>query len=429
MAITFLVILGPNTPVFRILYRVVPGLSFFRFPQRLWAFDLLFLTLLAGLAMTRLQNWFTGRFTRRKRKVTQVEQWARSHALTVIFVVLVVFDLYFYHIPWNAIVDADTWLAPPTTAQVVEARAGSEHYRVFTYDVYDTFRAAYREANGWRGDLQPYIAQREFLQPSLNLIYDVPTADGYINLVPDCLAALWGTEKQSGVMDVPLVSAGGELSLKPGYAKLYGLYNVRFLISSQPIQDPDLFLVGVYGPGAHLYENRKSMPRAYAVPGAVWAEDVPAATLRDAGAVRSALGILASPTFDPEEQVLLFAPPREPNNPSSEFIANVDVADYQPNSVTIAAELSGPGYVVLSDTYYPGWEATVDDRPAPVFQANGCVRAVPIEIAGRHKIVFRFRSQPLYQGALISGISGMLWVILAVALVVQKRGKGRLLAD
>jgi uncharacterized membrane protein YfhO len=103
--------------------------------------------------------------------------------------------------------------------------------------------------------------------------------------------------------------------------------------------------------------------------------------------------------------------------------------DYQPNRVTIAAELNGPGYVVLSDTYYPGWEATVDDRPVPILQANGCVRAVPIEDAGRHEIVFRFRPQPFYQGALISSISGVLWMILGVALVMQKGRKGRLHAD
>jgi hypothetical protein len=195
----FLIVLGPNTPVFRIAYAVIPGLGFFRFPQRLLAFVLLFLVLLAALALTRLQSRLEAQSRKRRSKIKHGRTYSRVIAIGVF--ILVALDLYFYHIPWNAIVDADVWLAPPETAQVIKEQAGDELYRVFSFDVYNTFRAAYREAKGWRGDLAPYIAQREFLQPSLNLIYGVPAADGYINLVPDCLTAVWGTEKEWGLME------------------------------------------------------------------------------------------------------------------------------------------------------------------------------------------------------------------------------------
>lgn len=425
-AITFLLVLGPNTPLFRLAYQVVPGLGFFRFPQRLLASVLLFVVLLAALALTRLQAWLGGdadksrkprrkRRRKRQKRRTLRERYASrklSWVVTGIVLVAVVVDLYVYHFPWNAIVDRDAWLAPPETAQTVQERAGSELYRVFSHDVYNTFRAAYREAGGWRGDLAPYVAQREFLQPSLNLIYDVPAADGYINLVPECLATLWGTEKQLGLMDTGLAKSEDHLLAKPGFAKSLGLYNVRFLIASRPVEDPALELMGVYGPGAHLYENRESMPRAFAVPSYRLARDV-----------RHALDLTRSDGFDPETTVVLLEAPdaslHAPGESTAEgFDAEVEVVTYQANRITVEVESNGPGWLVLSDTYYPGWEAAVDGQATPIYQANGCVRAVPIETGGRHEIVFRFRPRPFYRGALISAVSGasllVAWLMITV---------------
>jgi hypothetical protein len=408
--VTFLVILGPHTPFFRLAYRVVPGLGFFRFPQRLLAFVVLFVALLAGLALTRFQEWLEEK-TDGRRRTKKVRTLPR--AATGIILLLVGVDLYAYHVPWNAIVNRDIWLEPPTVAREVQERAGTALYRVYSYDVYNTFRAAYRQAGGWRGHLEPYIAQREFLQPSLNLLYNVPTADGYVNLVPECLATLWGTEKQLGLMDTGLAKAQNQLVAKPGFVKSLGLYNVRFLIAAQPVQDEALELLGVYGPGAHLYQNRETMSRAFVVPGHTVVADVP-----------TALVLTRSPAFDPTRTVILLEQPDAPASPPEGFEATVEVVTYQPTRVEIAVESNGPGWLVLSDTYYPGWEATVDGDLARIYQANGCVRAVPIQ-AGRHEVALRFRPRPFYRGALISAVSGLAWVAVWLMLRVRSGADAR----
>jgi hypothetical protein len=396
-AVAFTLALGTNTSFYYLAYRVIPGMGFFRFPQRLLTFVALLVALLAALALTRLQTW------------AQIRLGKSPCLVGGVAVLLVLVDLYAYHAPWNAVVDADVWLEPPPTAQALQERAGTSLYRVFSYNVYATFRAAYAQAGGWRGDLAPYIAQRDFLQPSLNLIYDVPTADGYVNLVPDYLAALWGTEKQLGLMDTALVKEGDHLLAETGFVKLLGLYNVRFLLTAQPVQDEDLELIGVYDSGAHLYENRQTMPRAFVVPGYAVAKDT-----------QSALQWMRSPAFDPAERVVLLERPDVPASPTQGWTATAHVTTYAATRVVVETESNGPGWLVLSDTYYTGWEATVDGHPVPIYRANGCVRAVPLP-QGQHEVVFRFRPRAFYRGALISIASGVLLVGVWLVLGIKKR--------
>ena len=56
------------------------------------------------------------------------------------------------------------------------------------------------------------------------------------------------------------------------------------------------------------------------------------------------------------------------------------------------------GMVILADSYYPGWQATVDGRSAPIWEAYGAIRGVVVP-AGDHQVEFRFRPGSVYLGA------------------------------
>ena len=55
----------------------------------------------------------------------------------------------------------------------------------------------------------------------------------------------------------------------------------------------------------------------------------------------------------------------------------------------MAVETDQPGYLVLSDAYYPGWRATIGRQPAPLERANYAFRAVYVP-AGQYTVEFMF---------------------------------------
>jgi len=75
------------------------------------------------------------------------------------------------------------------------------------------------------------------------------------------------------------------------------------------------------------------------------------------------------------------------------------------------------GYLVLTDTFYPGWQATVDGEPAEILPADHAFRAVSLE-AGEHTIRFEYRPLSFRVGAWVSLGAGLL---LAAALIGGRR--------
>jgi hypothetical protein len=279
-------------------------------------------------------------------------------------------------------------------------------YRLYSFGAVTEFVEAYRKAGGWQGDLQPYVAQREFLQPDLNILYGVPAADGYLNLTPAHLTQVWGNEKVPGFIEGLFYKSGDRLMAWQGFGKLLSLYNVRYLITSMPFEGVGFELLGAYDPEAYLYENVNALPRAIVVPDYIVADNATAA-----------LETMVTPDFDPERQVVLLAGEDQELSPSNgladtpSFVAHAEVTRYQPLQVVIETNSNQPGLLVLSDLYYPGWEATVDGQPVPIYEANACVRAVPVD-QGAHTVEFRYKPKPLIYGAAISLASALVLLVV-----------------
>jgi hypothetical protein len=123
------------------------------------------------------------------------------------------------------------------------------------------------------------------------------------------------------------------------------------------------------------------------------------------------LQALKDPAFEPGTGVLLEAGPsdRPRSHPPAGASQILSLRD-APNAVTIRANLEAPGYLVLADTWYPGWKATVDGEQVELLRANHAFRAVKLD-EGTHTVEMVYRPLAAILGVWIS--IGMLAALIA----------------
>jgi uncharacterized membrane protein YfhO len=96
--------------------------------------------------------------------------------------------------------------------------------------------------------------------------------------------------------------------------------------------------------------------------------------------------------------------------------SSVQFVSHTNNDVTLQAQLTKPGFLVLSELYYPGWEVTVDGKSSHIYSADGALRAVALE-AGDHKVEFHFRPTLFFVSLLVALVTVL---TLVAAVIIRK---------
>ena len=384
-ALSYLLVLGPATPAYKFAFNYLPGMSYFRFPTRLLFITDACLAALASLGLTKLAQRLAG--LSRKPEGDGPWYFRRSLFVQAILLGIVICDLLYFQLRQNPIVGAEKWMKPPKTVEIV--KQDSSLFRVYCLGGNHAHRRTFKQAGGWEGDLDPFVEQREFIQPSSNVLYGISSPNGYANLTPNYLVDIWGDQNRAGLITQTASIEGDTFVPMPLFWKLMRMYNVKYLTSFWPFAPaPNLRPLGVYG-GAHFYQNSDFFPRAYLVGEVVEvAED------------STALRVLGSEAFDPQRSVMLAVVPpsyRQGGSPAG----SVEVLRYTTNQAEMKVRTPQDAILVFSDSYYPGWVADVDGSETTIYRANITQRAVVVP-AGEHQVRFRFKPASVAIGFWIS---------------------------
>lgn len=181
-------------------------------------------------------------------------------------------------------------------------------------------------------------------------------------------------------------------------------FGVQFYIGKKPSR-PDQKDVFTGASGLKVFENPHPFPRVWAVHEAfqVASEEAARDTLADAA-------------FDPRRRTFLLGSKPPDLGHCDGGDDDVELVRHESNRVTISANLSCRGMVILTDNYFPGWTATVDGKPAAIYEAYAVVRGVAVE-AGKHTIEMRYRPRSVILG----GVMTLAAMLFSVALVFRKR--------
>jgi hypothetical protein len=145
-----------------------------------------------------------------------------------------------------------------------------------------------------------------------------------------------------------------------------------------------------------IYVLKDALPRAYLVPNM---------RVLDKMAV---LNTYYGKAFDPLKEVLLSE--AIAFQPSDKFRGQVEQVDYQPNHVTLKTRQEGNGFLVLNDTFFPGWTVTVDGEERKILKANHYYRAVQLG-PGEHTLEFDYFPEGFREGLIVTGVTPVLGLV------------------
>jgi hypothetical protein len=216
-------------------------------------------------------------------------------------------------------------------------------------------------------------------------------------------AAVYALQDTSGNSPLHLASYES-FSERVSEWRRWQLLNVHYVLDERDLDGPGLERVHQDGE-VRVYRVLDPFPRAWVVGEAeVEADDA------------AALARLDADDFDLRREALLAQDPPLPLSGPLDG-ASARVVGFAPTYLALEVETPANGLLLLSEVYYPGWQARVDGSDAPVLRADFLLRAVPVP-QGQHRVELFFAPVSLPVGG---AISGLVLAGLLVGLLLRRR--------
>jgi len=306
-------------------------------------------------------------------------------AAKIFAILLLLADLTFVGKPADALIESAEYARPNEVVRLLKSDAS--HYRIFSL-AYATFEGFMHIPNV--PFERTFETLKSFMMPNLSLIFGIDTIDEYAEMLVTRYYALFHPVKEFFRPEQVIIAT-------PHFSRqILNLLNTKYLLSSYRLED-DSFKIVQGGP-VKIYENTAVLPRAFFVSNAsVHTDD------------DDVLEAMQKPGFDPMASVLLT---RNEYHTIGEGAAGeksshgahaveVKILKYSPNRVEIETIGNDKGFLVLSDNYYPGWQALVNGKKTDVLRVYYNLRGVFLS-PGNSTVTFTYNPLSFKIGAAVS---------------------------
>ncbi|MFO7664718.1 MAG: oligosaccharide flippase family protein [Chloroflexota bacterium] len=303
---------------------------------------------------------------------------------------LIVVDLAIAARGFNSAIDTSLFAHTPEALRWLEDQPGE--WRLTTFDPYGS----------------------RVLNANTPWLYDLDDIRGYDSIIPKQFTNyMEAIEPQNGLQfnRIQPISALETLN-----SPLLDVLNVKYIATIDPIDLPKFRPVWE-GDGLVIYENLAVAPRAYILP------QTATAIVPDA--------LTAMTELDPRHYVVVEAidfldegvsPPAMPADLNPAIIES-----YRNNEVIVSASAQLPAWLILNDSYFPGWRAFIrplggeedDEQEAPIIRVNGNFRGVQLE-PGEWTVRYRYSPRSFQLGGLMS-FMGVIILVFALGVWVWGR--------
>ncbi|MDE3077217.1 MAG: YfhO family protein, partial [Chloroflexota bacterium] len=247
----------------------------------------------------------------------------------------------------------------------------------------------------------------------------------------DKLATRWGTAPLQAPIAVQSVTATLNALGEEFYLNGLALIDDRTGRSISPLVAAGGGFKRVYEGDVKIYRNEHALPPAFLVHDA---------RLAESGA--EALSSISVPSFDPAASAVVeanaapppsrtlsgraisklvrtvlprpqFSPPKQWFQPREQEAGSTDDSveplSSSPEHAIFRTSSPRDGFLIRTQSYFPGWEAAIDGKPAELLAGDYLFQAVHVP-AGEHQVEFTYRPASFIIGAGISGLGLLVWV-------------------
>ena len=313
-------------------------------------------------------------------------QGGESGALAALAMVFVTVNLWYHGAALVPGVDARLYTDPPAP-QVAALRQAAHMDRIWVSDRgYLEDQLRYFNFTGfWVTDLAQLRQARDQLMPNLGMPDGLYEGHNYDPLRLWRPAILEGLAADAAQPD-----------------RFLDLMGVRFL-PPQGGLPAGLREWGRIG-DTPVLERSTPLPRAFVV-----------AVGERAPGQFDALARVQRPDFDPRRVAVLETPEGVALPSGAAPVTPATVTRYEHQRLTVEAEApAGGGVLVVSDAWYPGWDALVDGVSVPIYPADLAFRGVLLP-PGRHTVEMRYEPASFGVGLVVSAAA----LVVTLALLVR----------
>ncbi|KPJ65015.1 hypothetical protein AMJ44_11410, partial [candidate division WOR-1 bacterium DG_54_3] len=407
--ISLLLAFGKYMPIYKVLYNLVPGISFIRYPVKYLFLTTFCLSILAGLGMEEIMRIFD--FAKEKFKKTSmvfIPIFIFIISFTILGYLFIqrIFDIFAQKYPQNIPFYFFYLLARIMEFNLQSLLALSAYFFILIILFFIASRGQVKRGIFLGIIILVTIADLFSNNSSMNIsiassslseipenyrillkenglyrfLYTPEMEKENIVIYGENYAAALANSKDNFAANrhIPyhLFDFYGYESVKPlRFFKFYhqefrnekikenarylDLFNIKYLVTTQEVELKHFKLLRhktKYAQDVYLYQNQKVFPRAY----------------------------LLDRAFRPNLK-----------------IGKVKIMKYLPTEIEINASLNEPGSLFLSEAYYPGWKAYVDGKKSQIKLANDLFRSVSLS-PGKHQVKFVYDPLLFKIGAAIS---------------------------
>ena len=384
--ISILLALGINSPLH--IFYDFPPLSFFRIPARFLFITSFSIAILAAFGLNHIERI----------------RFNKLNILSLMAILIISFDIFIHWYDFNPYTKMVDFLKQPISVQKLkESKSSGRVSNLWPYLKTPPFGPSWKKQN------EQYILHFNNLSPNINSIFNIPSPEFYTSLVTRRLN-IYRNIYTAQVKEINENKA----EIKPVALNLLKLQDTEFIISHLQINNDELepiyqFNFGATSQNYTIYKIMDTFPRVRMVKNVIMVN-----TVTD----------LTNKLQDPDINFQTTAILEKPITPLKKTFDQYQITNFSDihNEVAFDVETDGDGYLLLADSYYPGWEAKVNNNPVEIYPANGNSRIIYIN-KGKNNIQFKYKPKSLKIGASItfSSIALLFIILINIKLKIVQR--------